>query len=302
MLFFIVVLIAVVVAVFLFAPHAMVGAIGGVFGGAADGTIEDAAKHAPPALAAMLRADKPELHEVYRSTGNGNITLYAAHDEPHLASVIQTSMEAFDYPSRPIMVYYYGLPVPKVFSNDGKQSRDNINSAVCLHGVYQTTIYVYREEEAGRVLLHELLHASSAAPARLGSSTITVHGKRCTGLKLDEAWVDALATYIYCAEYGADDSLRVALRTAHTRVCTILQLCGMTFDEFLASKQPTNIREYYLIKYLILEYLCKLDTVDLRMPPLCDVDEVKRLTTLLVSQNNFAACDTQMTSDLSATR
>jgi len=262
-----------------------------VFGGG----VADAARKAPPRVGKRLLETRPNLTNVECAD---NIYLYSEKPAPTMMNTIRNLLTMVDFPSRRINIHYYALPGNKLFSPDGKQTRDNINSAICLNGVFQTTIYIYREEEAARVLVHELLHVAKTGIVDIPAMDIPYRNGTIPHVKLDEAWVDAIASYVV-----GDETPEQKLQRAHDRVCTILTLANMNFDQYLTSRQPTNVREYYLIKYLILRHLYMefQRGVNLRAAPFDSTKSLVRIAVRVIGENTVT-CDASGKLDLSATR
>lgn len=255
--------------------------------------LDEAIREAPDVLAEYLRENPPELRYKKIMTNGGKSSLtYGYVDDDVSIEVekrVRMMVEKLSFPDN-YAVYYFAIPLDKTFTM-GTQTRSNINSGITVVGRGRAASYIYRREEAPRVTIHEMFHASHPPCDDVGFYR---------GLNLKEAIVDALATMIEMEATGG--SLDDAIARSKLQVNRILKIYNMSFSELLHTNQPTNLREYYLVKYLVLVWLArKYGTSDNFLQACTDREQIRRDIVCLIDRNNFIQTDVPL-GDMSASR
>lgn len=206
--------------------------------------VSEGIDEAPPCIRREFSAKRPTLHKITLP----NTTLYTVDDDivPELVRRIEVMGRILPrgWPKN-YTVYYFGSRQKKMFSVMD-QGRDQVNGGLTFTDP-PVTSYVYRREEAPRVLVHEILHAVPNPAHEVG----------CYGdLKIYEGAVDAAATALECELRG--EALQHALDRSRQSVNTLLRLSGgASFREYMGKQHPSNVREYYLVRMLILDWMVR---------------------------------------------
>lgn len=158
-------------------------------------------------------------------------------------------------------VYIIPVPIPRKFPSKGIVSPDNINGGYTY--IEGTDIYIYRQEEWPKVLLHEFLHRTIAdsyshwdhKKVATFKSLYNIHSG--TPLLMNEAVIEALAIVYHMSflslELGLDFKRLYTTEMQWTRQQVERML-------LLQSKLPnqiwieqSNAFAYIIIKYLLLK-------------------------------------------------
>lgn len=159
--------------------------------------------------------------------------------------------------NQPLQLYLFDLDFPKVYQKGEIPSPKHVNTGVR----YDNIVIVYRREEMGKVLIHELLH-------RFGFEMVfnKEHDKQIRQIKrffsvedivLNEAYVDALAMVMNTSFYATMmkrpfESLWVKELKHIMKQAACLS--AIYQEEFKGRKivEKTNGLSYYVIKAMIL--------------------------------------------------
>ena len=144
-------------------------------------------------------------------------------------------------------VYLWWIDAPRRIRADEWPSRRTVNGGWTTPGTNE--IFIYREEEWDRVLLHETIHAlqwdwpmpDTPLPCWEFSNTDTLHPH------LFEAWTELYAEWLWCGwhnhswvkqrEWQLTQALQVLARASHTW------------------KEDTNIFAYYVLKACLAPHI-----------------------------------------------
>jgi hypothetical protein len=243
----------------------------------------DAMKYAPPIITDYIKTTSPSLKKIINFGGSG-VTFYAASHVSDLDLKPMINRISYLIPYLPknknIKIYYFAIPLDKYFNTTGEQTENNVNSAVCITRKTGVVIYLYRKEEASRILLHELIHAT-------GNPLNYID--KYNNMLLSEAVVDALATYIESSIFNTTN-LEDEVKHSKMQVDKLLTISNQSFNEFIQTPQKCNVREYYLIKHLVLEWLSKGNLGPSQVLNLSS-EELYKTIKSLIENNNYITSD-----------
>jgi hypothetical protein len=256
---YILIFIVLIISVFLYKFHIIEDVInGGTDSYNINSIIREKNPYIPEDIRLELKTKYSDINNFIKydlSQQGLDISLLVTSDTPkELQDVIKQRCEYLiklhpQYLSKKLRIVYYNTNHPKKFTSSSI-TKNNINSGVTIFKPTYTISIVYRNEEAPRVINHELIHG-------LNLPMNDISGYK--GLKLFEAIVDAYATYVEC-QFSSDPNncYNKEVEHAHIQADKILHITGKTFKQFVATPQPTNVREYYLVKLIMLKNIKNL--------------------------------------------
>ena len=178
----------------------------------------------------------------------------------HLVNTVLMIVDALNPTiiNEPVTIYLFDLQFPKLIERNVELDYKHVNTGV----TYRDTIVVYRREEMGKVLIHELIHRFGFELDRQD----TKHTKDIfqffgiNYINVNEAYVDYLAMLINVAIYVQGNQLEFK-KQWHKEVTHVYQqsLCIARIYHDLYSDKPdgflikekTNTISYFIIKAML---------------------------------------------------
>jgi len=201
----------------------------------------------------------------------------------HLINTVLLIVDALN-PSiihEPVSIYLFDLEFPKLIERGKELDYKHVNTGVS----YREKIVVYRREEMGKVLIHELLHRYRFELDKRHSREICQYFG-VESINVNEAYVDALAMIIHVAIYAKGHAptfskqWRIELRHVYQQALCISRLYHDLYGhQRFVIKEKTNTLSYFVIKAMLYSSL------GLRIPIIRgESDRTQELYDTIISQ------------------
>jgi hypothetical protein len=156
---------------------------------------------------------------------------------------------------------------PRIIKANQWPDKGTVNGGFTFQG--SNTIYIYREEEYERVLIHEIIHALQWDWKMPSYPLLCWNIQGTLAPHLFEAWTECYAEWLYCVFYNI--SWRQQLNWQRYQALQILSRGGNT-----KWNENTNVFAYYILKHALAQHMLFLLTFQ------------QGITS---TENNFVLCD-----------
>lgn len=164
-----------------------------------------------------------------------------------------------------VRLQIYNIPEQKIYKLNQAITRDNVNSGYCYFNKKPREIYLYRNDELGFIMTHELVHAYNLDTLLFPEyAEVNKFIKNKFGIHNPvsfEAVTDIIALYVW-THYVADANncnykslMQKQIEFVNNQALFVIKALNGEF-----SKQNTHIFEYYVLRAIIVNNFLTAET------------------------------------------